>query len=321
MNISSPSLPPQLPAVALIAGVTASGKSALALALAEAADGVVINADSAQVYQDLRVLSARPSDEEEARVPHRLYGYRDGAQPCSAAAWAADAREAVREAQAAGKLPILVGGTGLYLRTLLEGIAPVPEIKSEIRQEVRAMPVEKAFAALVREDVHSSHRLSPTDTARVARALEVVRSTGRPLAAWQLDKEGGIAAEVALRPLILLPPRGWLTERCDRRFEEMMGPEGLAEAERLLARKLDPALPVMRAIGVPQIAAFLRREMSREEALAAGRTATRQYAKRQYTWFGRQPPEDWPRFCKPLDEPGAREEALALLLSREREQG
>ncbi|HEV2078331.1 MAG TPA: tRNA (adenosine(37)-N6)-dimethylallyltransferase MiaA [Allosphingosinicella sp.] len=317
MNISSPSLPP----LALIAGATASGKSALALALAQAADGVVINADSAQVYRDLRVLSARPSEEEEARVPHRLYGYRDGAQPCSAAAWAADAREAVREAQAAGKLPILIGGTGLYLRTLLEGIAPVPEIEPEIRQEVRAMPVEKAFAALVREDIHSSHGLRPTDTSRVARALEVVRSTGRALAEWQRHKVGGIATEVALRPLILLPPRDWLTERCDRRFGEMMGPEGLAEAGRLLARKLDPALPVMRAIGLVQIAAFLRGEISREEALAAGRTATRQYAKRQYTWFSRQPPEDWPRFWKPVDEPEAQEEALALLLSRDREQG
>jgi tRNA dimethylallyltransferase len=317
MNISTPSLPP----LALIAGPTASGKSALALALAEASDGVVINADSAQVYRDLRILSARPGEEEEARVPHRLYGYRDGAEPCSAAAWAADARKEVGKAQAAGKLPILVGGTGLYLRTLLEGIAPVPQIKPEIRQEVRSMPVQKAFAALVREDVHSSHRLRPTDSTRVARALEVVRSTGLPLIEWQRDKAGGIAGEVALKPLILLPPRVWLTERCDRRFEEMMGPEGLAEAERLLARRLDAQLPVMRAIGVPQIAAFLRGEISREEALAAGQAATRQYAKRQYTWFSRQPPEDWPRFGKALDEPGAQEEALALLLPQECKHG
>jgi len=317
MNIVSPSLPP----LALIAGPTASGKSALALALAEAADGVVINADSAQVYRDLRILSARPSAEEEARAPHRLYGYRDGAEPCSAASWAGDAREEIRKAHSAGRLPILVGGTGLYLRTLLEGIAPVPEIKPDIRREVRSMPVEKAFAALVREDVHASHRLLPTDTTRVARALEVVRSTGRPLAEWQRDKVGGIASEVELKPLVLLPPRDGLTERCDRRFEEMMGPEGLAEAERLLARNLDPALPVMRAIGVAQIAAFLRGEMSREKALAAGRTATRQYAKRQYTWFSRQPPESWPRFTKPLDKARAQEEALALLLPQERKQG
>ena len=281
----------------------------------------MINADSAQVYRDLRILSARPSEEEEARAPHRLYGYRDGAAACSAAAWAADARQAIADAQAAGKLPILVGGTGLYLRTLLEGIAPVPELKPEIRQEVRAMPVEKAFAALVREDVHASHRLRPTDTTRVARALEVIRSTGRALAEWQQAKVGGIAPEVELKPLVLLPPRDWLTERCDRRFEEMMGPAGLGEAERLLARKLDPQLPVMRAIGVAQIAAFLRGEISREEALASGQIATRQYAKRQYTWFSRQPPEDWPRFPRPLDDPGAQQEALALLLPQEPKQG
>ena len=314
MNMSSPS--PQLsplPPLALIAGPTASGKSALALALAEREDAVIVNADSAQVYRDLRILSARPTAEEEAKVPHRLYGYRDGAEPCSAAAWAKDARSEISAAHASGRLPILVGGTGLYIRTLLDGIAPVPEVKPEIREGVRAMPVERAFAALLREDVHAAHRLRPTDTTRVARALEVVRSTGRPLAEWQKDKVGGIAGEVALRPLILLPPRDWLTERCDRRFEAMLGPDGIDEARLLLARGLDPALPVMRAIGVSQVAAMLKGEMSREEALAAGRIATRQYAKRQYTWFGRQPPKEWPRFTRPLDEPGGADEALALL--------
>lgn len=302
-----------LPLLALIAGPTASGKSALALALAERANGVIINADSAQVYRDLRILSARPSKEEEAKAPHRLYGCRDGAEPYSAAAWAKDAGEEIRGVQAAGKLPILAGGTGLYLRTLLDGIAPVPEVKAEIRQEVRALPVGKAFAALAREDANAAHRLRPSDTARVARALEVVRSTGRPLAEWQRDRVGGMAAEVALRPLILLPPREWLTERCDLRFEQMIGPEGVEEARRLLGRKLDPSLPVMRAIGVPQIAALLRGEFSRDEALAAGRTATRQYAKRQYTWFRRQPSESWPRFTTPLDELGVKEEALQIL--------
>jgi len=269
--------------------------------VAERTSGVIVNADSAQVYRDLHLLSARPSPEDEAKAEHRLYGYRDGAESCSAADWAADARRAIRQVHAAGRLPVLVGGTGLYLRTLLEGIAPVPDIDPEIRREVRAMPVEKAFAALAREDVHASHRLSPTDTTRVARALEVVRSTGRPLAEWQQDKIGGIAAEMSLTPLVLLPPRDWLYERCDRRFEQMMGPEGLEEARRLLERQLDPAVPVMRAIGVAQVAAFLRGEISREEAIAAGQTATRQYAKRQYTWFSRQPPAEWPRFREPLD--------------------
>ena len=300
MNMDSPSLPP----LALIAGPTASGKSALALLLAERRDGVIINADSAQVYRDLRILSARPSEADEARAPHRLYGYRDGALPCSAADWATDARAEIKAAHAAGQLPILVGGTGLYIRTLLDGIAPVPPIDEAVRAAVRAMPVEKAFAALAREDPHAAHCLNPTDTTRVARALEVIRSTGRSLTHWQQDRTGGIAAEVQLHPLILLPPRDWLYQRCDSRFSEMMGP-GLKEARALLARNLDPALPVMRAIGVPQIAAYLAGELSREEALAAGRTATRQYAKRQCTWFSRQPPADWPRFTDALGNAAA----------------
>jgi tRNA dimethylallyltransferase len=290
-----------LPSLALIAGPTASGKSALALALAQREKAVVINADSAQVYRDLRLVSARPSEEEEARAPHRLYGYRDGAEPCSAADWAADAKAAVREVQAQGRLPILVGGTGLYLRTLLDGIAPVPPIDPDIRRDVRSLPVGEAYAALAGEDPEAAARLRPTDTSRVARALEVVRSTGRPLAAWQAQRAGGIGGEVGLRPLILLPPRDWLYERCDRRFEAMMSEEGIEEVRRLLARRLDPALPVMRAIGVPEIAGYLRGELTREQAVEAGRTATRQYAKRQYTWFSRQPPADWPRLAEPLD--------------------
>jgi len=309
MNMSSPSLPK----VALIAGPTASGKSALALALAQRANGTVINADSAQVYRDLRILSARPTEEEEQRAPHLLYGYRDGGDACSAADWAADARAAIREAQDAGKMPILVGGTGLYLRTLIEGIAPVPPIKPEIREQVRAMQVEETFAALEAEDGEAAQRLRRSDTARVARALEVVRSTGRTLSEWQKQKQGGIGAEITLSALILLPPRDWLTERCDRRFEAIMGPDGISEAERLLARRLSPILPVMRAIGVPQIAALIRGETDRDEALAAGKIATRQYAKRQYTWFNRQPPPAWTRFTEPLDEPGALDRALSLL--------
>jgi tRNA dimethylallyltransferase len=306
MNIET-SLPP----LALIAGPTASGKSALAAALAERSGGVVINADSAQVYRDLRIVSARPSAEEEARAEHRLYGYRDGAEACSAADWAADARREIARAHAAGRLPVLAGGTGLYLRTLLDGIAPVPEIDPAIRAEVRALPVDKAYAALAREDPAAAGRLRPTDSTRVARALEVVRSSGRPLAQWQQERRGGIAQAVRLAPLVLLPPREWLYARCDDRFEKIMSDEGVAEVSSLLARGLDPRLPVMRAIGVREIAALLRGEMSRERALAAGRTATRHYAKRQYTWFSRQPPLDWPRFAAALDCAGFAE-ALAL---------
>jgi tRNA dimethylallyltransferase len=303
-----------LPSLALIAGPTASGKSALALALAEKTGGVVVNADSAQVYRDLRIVSARPTAEEEGRAPHRLYGYRDGALPCSAADWAAEARRTVAEAQAEGRLPILVGGTGLYIRTLLDGIAPVPPIDPAIREAVRALPVAEAHSALAREDPPGAARLRPSDTTRVARALEVVRSTGRPLARWQVERTGGIGAGVALRPLVLLPPRDWLYARCDARFERMLSDQGVEEVRSLLTRGLDPALPVMRAIGVREIAALLRSEIAREEALEAGRTATRQYAKRQYTWFSRQPPPEWPRFGEAVAGEGLAR-ALALLAS------
>jgi tRNA dimethylallyltransferase len=302
-----------LPALALIAGPTASGKSALAVALAEAeGDCVIVNADSAQVYKNLSLVSARPSEEEEVRIPHRLYGIRDGADPCSAADWAEEAKAAIAEGHAAGKLPILVGGTGLYLRTLLDGIAPVPEIDPTIRSEVRTLPVAEAHQALRREDPAAAERLRASDTSRVARALEVVRSTGRTLSDWQRERAGGIGGSVDLRPLLLLPPRAWLYERCDSRFEGMMSNEGLAEVSSLLARDLPPALPVMRAIGVREIAAFLRGEATREEALAAGRLATRHYAKRQYTWFAHQPPADWPRFAEPLG-PATLADALRLV--------
>jgi len=308
MNTRASSKPP----LTLIAGPTASGKSALALALAETADGVVINADSAQVYRDLRRVTARPDAAEEARIPHRLYGTRDGADSCSAADWAADAKAAIAEAHAAGRLPILAGGTGLYLRTLIEGIAPVPEIDPEVRRAVRALGAGEAHAALVAEDKEAAARLKPGDRTRIARALEVVRSTRRTLKAWQAEKHGGIGGEVALRPLILLPPRDWLHARCDARFAAIFSDEGMEEVRRLLARHLPALAPVMRAIGVREIAAFLHGETSRAEALAAGRAATRQYAKRQYTWFRRQPPADWPRFEAAL-EGAAFDEALALL--------
>lgn len=301
-----------MPPLALIAGPTASGKSALALALAEAASGVVINADSAQVYRDLRIVSARPTPDEEARAPHRLYGYRGGGDTCSAADWATDAKAAIREAHEAGRLPILVGGTGLYIRTLLEGIAPIPGIDPDIRAAVRALPIAEAHAALTREDAEAAARLRPTDTSRIARALEVVRATGRPLAHWQAERVGGVGAEITLRPLVLLPPREWLHARCDARFEAILSDDGVAEVRVLLDRHLPVAAPVMRAIGVREIAAFLRGELTREEALAAGKIATRQYAKRQYTWFRRQPPPDWPRFERPLDC-DAMTDALALL--------
>jgi tRNA dimethylallyltransferase len=308
MNNENASKPP----VALIAGPTASGKSALALALAEASGGIVVNADSAQVYRDLRFVSARPSAADEARAPHRLYGYRDGADACSAADWAGDAKAAIAAAHEAGRLPILAGGTGLYLRTLIEGIAPVPEIDPEVRKAVRALSAAEAHEALAREDPGAARRIRPGDVARTARALEVVRSTSTTLKDWQAEKAGGIGAEIALRPLILLPPRDWLHARCDARFESIFSDEGIEEVRLLFERRLPALAPVMRAIGVREIAAYLRGELSREATLAAGQAATRQYAKRQYTWFRRQPPAQWPRLDAALDC-GRVPDALALI--------
>jgi tRNA dimethylallyltransferase len=300
------------PPVALIAGPTASGKSALALRLAETTGGAIVNADSAQIYRDLPILSAAPSEEERARAKHLLYGVLDGADPCSAADWAAMARAEIARLHDEGRLPILVGGTGLYLRTLLDGIAPIPPIDPEIRAKVRGNGVAENLAELMPLDPVAATTLNPGDSTRIARALEVVRSTGRTLAEWQEHREGGIGGEIALRPLVLLPPRPWLYERCDRRFANMVDKGALGEVEALLARKLDPDLPVMRAIGVPELGAHLGGETTLEKAVAAGQQATRRYAKRQYTWFSHQPPSEWPKFLDPL-EGNAIDRALALV--------
>ena len=300
------------PPLALIAGATASGKSALALALAERTGGIVINADSAQLYRDLPILSAAPSAADRARAEHRLYGSLDGAKSCSAAHWARLARREVEAAHHLGRLPILVGGTGLYLRTLLEGIAPIPAIDPQVRAEVRENDVAANHERLARHDPAAAARLGPTDSLRVARALEVVLSTGRTLGEWQAHRKGGIGEAVALRPLVLLPPRAWLYQRCDARFAAMIEQGAIDEVRALLDRSLDPALPVMRAIGVREIAALLAGEISREEAVTRGQQATRNYAKRQYTWFAHQPPAAWPRFTEALED-GAMERALALL--------
>lgn len=285
-----------LPSLALIAGPTASGKSALAMALAEKHDAVLINADSAQVYRDLRVLTARPCAQDEARVPHRLFGHVDGADHYSAARWAREAAGEIDRAHQARRLPVLVGGTGLYLRTLLDGIAPVPDIDPAIRAEVRALPVAAAHAALALLDPAAAARLAPADTTRVARALEVVRSTGRSLDEWQAARSGGIAHRVRLSALILLPEREWLMARCDSRAAAMFAAGAREEAEALLARAdVPPSAPVRRAIGVPEWARVLSGETCEGQALAATRMATRHYAKRQYTWFRNQPPPEWAR--------------------------
>ncbi|TXC72796.1 tRNA (adenosine(37)-N6)-dimethylallyltransferase MiaA [Sphingomonas ginsenosidivorax] len=285
------------PRVALIAGPTASGKSALAVAIARAHDGVVINADSAQVYADLRILTARPSPEEEAQAPHVLFGHVDAADTSySAARWASEARAAIETALGEGKLPILVGGTGLYLRTLIDGIAPIPDIDADIRATVRALPVAQAHAALALEDPHAAQRLSANDTTRVARALEVVRSTGRTLADWHAVPTGGIGDRIALGAGILLPDRDWLFDRIDARAAQMLDAGATDEVACLLARAdLPPEAPIRRTIGVPEIAALLAGGADHTTTLDALRLVTRRYAKRQYTWFRNQPPAAWTR--------------------------
>ncbi|MCK0128497.1 tRNA (adenosine(37)-N6)-dimethylallyltransferase MiaA [Erythrobacter sp. F6033] len=286
--------------LALIAGPTASGKSAIALDLAKARakaklDTWVINADSMQVYADIPIVSAAPSQDEQSVCPHHLYGAWDGQVSCSAAEWAKQARLVIAEAHKAGALPVLVGGTGMYMKVLLEGIAPIPEIDPEIREVARALDTDAAYAALMIEDPERASMLAPGDSQRIARALEVKRSTGVTLGDWQLAKTGGIGDDVDLTAAVLLPERQWLYDRCGLRFEQMLKDGAIAEVEALLKRGLSPDLPVMRAIGVPEIAAFLKDEIDRETMIAGGAQATRNYAKRQFTWLRNQSPSDWNR--------------------------
>ena len=288
--MSAPAKPPLI----VIAGATASGKSALALDLASREGGVIVNADAMQVYADLRVLTARPSPAEEAVVPHRLYGVRDAAEPCSAADWAVLAKAAIAEAHAGGRVPIVVGGTGLYLRTLLHGIAPVPVIDAALRAEVRALSPDAAWAALAREDAAAAAKLMPTDTQRIARALEVVRSTAKPLSQWQRAREGGIAAEVELRAMVVEVDPELLRARIVTRAAAMLAGGAIEEVRALLARRLDLALPAMKAVGVREIARLLAGEIDQPEATARIGFETARYAKRQRTWLRNQC-ADWAR--------------------------
>ena len=278
---------------------------ALALAkslMAAGREALIINADASQVYADIPILSAAPSAEERAAVPHALVGHVDGSVNVNAAMWAAEARDAVMTSCAKGVIPIIAGGTGLYIRTLIDGIAPVPDIDPDVRAAVRALPPAEAHARLVPLDPVAAAKLPPTDRTRVQRALEVVLSSGRTLGDWQRETAGGIGQEVSLEPVVLLPPRDWLKARCDRRLDVMMAAGALAEVRTLLARGLDPGLPVMRAIGVPELAAHLAGATDLDEAVALAKIATRQYAKRQYTWLRGQLPPDWQREERPLND-------------------
>lgn len=279
----------------LIAGPTASGKSALALAFAQKTGGVVINADSMQVYRDLRIITARPTPQEEAMVPHRLYGHVDAAVNFSAGAWVADAAKVLAEARAQNRLPIFVGGSGLYFKALTRGLSAVPPIPPQIREAVRARlerdGVEALHAELARRDSASAERLKPRDRTRIARALEVVEATGRSLSDWHRDGLPPLLPAGAFHALFLEPERDLLYARIDARFEVMLKAGALEEVERLAARNLDPLLPAMKAHGVPALIAHLRGEITLDEAAANGRADTRHYAKRQFTWFRHQLPE------------------------------
>jgi tRNA dimethylallyltransferase len=275
--------------IVLVGGPTASGKSGLALAAAEEFGATVINADSMQVYRDLRILTARPGPAEEARAPHRLYGVLDGGELCSAARW----REMALAEIGAASVPIVVGGTGLYLRALIRGLALVPDIPADVRAASRALHKEiggEAFRErLAALDPEAAARLHAGDTQRLVRAYEVVVATGEPLGAWQ-RRQGAAEPPGEILPLVLLPPRAPLYEACDRRFEAMIEAGAVEEVRRLLDRRLDPALPVMKALGVPELARHLRGETARPEAVRLAQASTRQYAKRQITWFRHQMP-------------------------------
>ncbi|HEV2303412.1 MAG TPA: tRNA (adenosine(37)-N6)-dimethylallyltransferase MiaA [Stellaceae bacterium] len=281
---------PDNPPAVVIAGPTASGKSALALALAEALGGAIVNADSQQVYRDLFILTARPGPEAEARVPHRLYGWLDAAERGSAARWRTLALAAMTEARAEGRLPIVVGGTGLYLAALLRGLAPIPAIPPAIRAEAGEIHrrsggqgLREALAAL---DPEGAAALQPADRPRLLRAWEVVRATGLPIAEWR--ERPPPAAPWRFATILLLPPRAELYAACDTRFAAMLERGALEEAAALAARGLDPALPAMKALGVPQLLRHLRGELTLAAAIEAGQRATRNYAKRQTTWFRHQ---------------------------------
>ncbi|MPZ58383.1 MAG: tRNA (adenosine(37)-N6)-dimethylallyltransferase MiaA [Rhizobiales bacterium] len=284
------------PAAILLAGPTASGKSALALALAERHGGVVIDADSMQVYRDLRIITARPVPEEEARVPHRLYGHVDAAENYSVGRWCIDAAAALAEAAELGRLPILTGGTGLYFKALAHGLSAIPPVPAEVRAAVRARlesgGVASLHAELAQRDPESAARLMAGDRARVTRALEVVLATGRTIGGWHRVGLQPVLDPVRCFCVFLDPDREAAKRRIDARFDAMLAAGALEEVRALDARGLDPALPAMKAHGVPWLRRHLHGEISLAEAAEGGKRDTRRYTRRQATWFRNQLP-DW----------------------------
>jgi tRNA dimethylallyltransferase len=273
----------------LICGPTASGKSALALELAREFGGVVVNADSMQVYAELRIVTNRPRPADEARAPHRLYGFRPASEPYSAALWLKDVQAALDEAKGQGLVPILVGGTGLYFKALTEGLSEIPEIPEAIRAHYRLAAQEESpealHAELARRDPKTAARLRPSDPQRIVRALEVLEATGRPLAEWQAAKQPPLLPLSRAFPIAVSIERAELYRRCDARFDAMIAEGAIEEARAIDALGLDPALPAMRAVGLLPLIAYTRGEIALEEAAAHAKTSTRNYAKRQITWI------------------------------------
>lgn len=279
------------PRVILIAGPTASGKSGLALELAERLGGVVINADSMQVYRDLRVLTARPSAEDEARAPHALYGFVPAQEAYSAGRFAADAARAIAAARAGGHVPIVVGGTGLYFKALLQPLAPIPAIPDEIRAHWRAEALRlgplRLHEVLEARDPATAARLMPSDPQRIVRALEVLEATGKPLIEWQKLSGEPVLGERETVRLVMTPERDWLLQRVDARLEAMMKDGALDEVRALDALKLPVSWPILGALGVQPLTAHLHGEIELEAAIERTRLDTRQYIKRQRTWLKR----------------------------------
>ncbi|MCP5370631.1 MAG: tRNA (adenosine(37)-N6)-dimethylallyltransferase MiaA [Hyphomicrobiales bacterium] len=283
--------------VVIVSGPTASGKSALAMDLAEAFDGTVINGDSMQVYRELRLVTARPSEADMARVPHRLYGTLPAAEACSAGRWLDLARAEIEAVWAAGGLPVVVGGTGLYLRALRQGLSPIPPIDEDVRREVRALHARLGGAAfrerLAALDPASAARLETGDGQRLMRAYEVALATGRTLDEWHAEPPPVPPLAARFARVRVLPPRDLLYAAIDARFRAMVEAGALDEVRALLAQDLDPDLPAMKAVGVPDLAAAIRGEVDLETAVTRAQQASRNYAKRQLTWLRHQDAADF----------------------------
>ena len=278
----------------LIAGPTASGKSAAALALAEELGGAIINADSMQVYSELRILTARPTPDDERRAPHFIYGHVGASERYSAGRYQDEAERALNQAREKGLLPIFVGGTGLYFSVLTEGLSPIPPVPADVRvsnrQRFDAIGRDAFFADLAARDAQTAAKLRPSDTQRLLRAADVLEATGRPLSAWQGTRGKSPLGALRLARFVLSPPRAVLHQRIDARLQAMPERDVLDEVRKL--NGLDPSLPVAKALGVPQFARHLAGACDYATALDEVRIATRQYAKRQQTWF-RTRMKDW----------------------------